>query len=130
MAARDHLIAANLVLDQRIIAWGASVNFHCPNDNPACALFLGQRLATGIDAAVAQQPQYRQFLQQVAAHTTNVITLGCDQADTSGARTVTSDSTGVPNFAGTWADIDDRLFYISQTGDQVSMTITLFGEEQ
>ena len=127
---RNRLNAANIILNDRIIAWGNSVNFHCPNDQPACALTLPHRLATGIDAAVAQQPLYRQFLQQVAAHNSNLVALRCDQSDSVGERTIASDSTGVPNFAGTWADIDGRLFTISQSGDQVTMTINIFGEDR
>ncbi|MEQ1687961.1 MAG: hypothetical protein ABL874_05265 [Sphingopyxis sp.] len=126
---RQRLVAANVALNQRIIAWGASVNFHCPSDEPACAFTIPYRLATGIDAAVAQLPQYRQFLQQVAAHNSNLIALRCDQPANIDDRTITSDAAGVPNFAGSWADIDGRLFYISQSGNQVTMTINIFGEE-
>ncbi len=116
----NSLVAANLNLTQRIIAWGASVNFHCPSDQPACSLTMPYRLATGIDAAVAQQPQYRQFLQQVAAYNSNLVALRCDQPGTFSGRTITSDSVGVPNVAGSWRGSNGIDYYLSQSGVTVN----------
>ena len=47
------LTNANKNLDNQIRSIGASVQFHCANDDFACVLTLSQRLASGIDGAVA-----------------------------------------------------------------------------
>ena len=118
--ARDRLIEENRSENEQIRSTAASVNFHCPSNQPACVLTLSQRLASGIDAAVAQQPLHRQFLQQVAVHNSNLLALRCDQPGTVGGRTITSNSVGVPNVAGSWRGSNRIDYYMSQSGVTVN----------
>ena len=112
---------ANKNLDNQIRSIGASVQFHCANDDLACVLTLSRRLASGIDGAVAQEALYRQFLQQVEMHKSKLVDLRCDQGRQSETRTITSNSVGIPNVAGSWRGAAYNAdYFMSQSGADVT----------
>ena len=107
------LLPRNRAVDTRIIAVAAEVNFHCPSDQPACILTLSQQIATGMDGAVAQQPLYRQFLQQVALHNANLVALRCDQPG----------STATADISGAWRGYNNYAYTVQQNGGSITWSV-------
>ncbi len=115
-------------LGERIRVAAEPFGLACAPGDYACSRQLQQALARLIETAVAQRSQYPALLRQIAAHQTNLIALNCDTA--AAGQTIQSDSTGVPNFAGTWVDSDNRQFIISQSGADVTMSLFIFGRQE
>ncbi|MGH6785328.1 MAG: hypothetical protein ACREBO_00730 [Novosphingobium sp.] len=74
------------------------------------------------NARAAAQP----ILQQIANYQTNLVALRCDQT---GARTITSTATGIPNVAGFWHGvIFDTDYIMSQSGAEVTWSAPKLSE--
>ncbi len=111
--------AQNAALGERLRLAGNWVNFNCAREDAGCQLMLPRRLAQGIDAAVAQQPRRRQFLQQVQSYRSNLVVLRCDPAGQSSGF-----AGGFPAMAGTWRGGNGAgsVYSFSQNGAAVTWT--------
>jgi len=100
----------------------------CTPGDVACISGLPNALGREIDLAVAGRQPLQLADRQMQQHRTNLIALRCDEA--AATQTIQSDSVGVPNFAGTWVDSDNRQFIISQSGADVTMSLFIFGRQE
>lgn len=120
----DRLIDANVKIGEQIRQIGISVNFGCGKGDFGCQYYMPQRLAKGIDAAVAQQPQRQQFLQQVESYRSNLAVLGCDGAGQQNFGGTTGPVSAFPDMAGLWrgGNGGGSTYSFSQNGADVSWT--------
>ena len=114
----------NVKILERIRQAGISVNFVCRYEDAACLRDMPQRLAQGIDAAVAQQPQRQQFLQQVQTYRSSLIALRCDQPGRPNIGSSTEPVSAIPDMAGSWrgGNGGGSIYSFRQNGVSVNWT--------
>lgn len=113
---------------QRVRQLAGRYGLVCGQGDYDCLIGMPNALGREIDRALAGQQPVQIATRQMQQYRTNLIALNCDSAAAAG-QTIESASAGVPNFAGTWADSDNRQFVISQSGADVTMTLFIFGRQ-
>jgi hypothetical protein len=109
----------NMAVAERIRSAAAPFGLNCLPGDYACSRQLYQRLAQFIDTAEAQQSQYPAFLQQVAAHQTNLTALRCGEAAAAVTAGAAIPEAGV--LSGSWrSSYGNVTISISQNGREVS----------
>ena len=120
----DDLILRNIELNERVRLVGNSVNFNCSSGDFGCVWHMPQRLAQSINAAVAQQPQRQQFLQQVQTYRSSLIALRCDQPGRPNIGSSTEPVSAIPDMAGSWrgGNGGGSIYSFRQNGVSVNWT--------